>query len=99
MNIFDVFIRPVITEKATGAEKEGKYQFFVRQEATRIDIKIAFQKLYGVAASKVNVLRTSEKTRSSGRRRQVVKRHSMKKVIITTKAKKTIDISKPKFKS
>lgn len=98
MKTFDVFLRPVITEKATDKEKEGKYQFFVRKDVTKIDIKEAFEKLYGVDVVKVNVMRTSAKSRLNRVRRPTVKKAEFKKVIITTKGKKTLDVMKPKMK-
>lgn len=98
MNIFDVIIRPVITEKATGLEKDGKYQLLVRRQATKIDVKEAFKKLYGVEVLKVNSMHTAGKTRIGRSRKPVTKKHEFKKVIVTTKAKKTIDLIKPKLK-
>lgn len=95
---FNFILRPVITEKATGAEAKGKYQFFVRARATKIDVKNAFEKLYGVKAVKVNVINTAGKTRTGKTRRTITKKHELKKVIISTKGKKTIDIAKPKLK-
>lgn len=98
MKTFDIFLRPVITEKATANEKDGKYQFFVRKDATKIDIQEAFEKLYGVVVTKVNVMRTAEKSRIGKIRRPMMKKAEFKKVIITTKGKKTLDVMKPKMK-
>lgn len=95
---FDFFLRPVITEKATSSEKNGKYQFFVRKNTTKIVVRTAFEKLYGVKVSKVNVIRTASKTRAGKTRMPVMKKRELKKVIITTKGKKTLDIMKPKLK-
>lgn len=99
MEFFNLFLKPVVTEKATAAASSGKYEFFVRADATKISIKSAFTKLYGVPVSKVNVMRTAEKMRVSKNRMSTTKKHSYKKVIISTKGKKTIDIMKPKFKA
>lgn len=99
MKTFDVLIKPVITEKATSDEKEGKYQFFVRKDATKIDIKNAFQKIYGTQAIKVNVMVTAEKKRLGKNRQEMTKKHSLKKVIVTTKGRKAIDVMKPKMKA
>ena len=98
MQNFDLIIKPVITEKATAHEKDGKYQLFVRNDATKIDIKNAFKKLYGVDVIKVNVMRTAEKHRLTKSRSLSVKKPSYKKVIITTKGKKAVDMLKPKLK-
>jgi large subunit ribosomal protein L23 len=99
MNAFDLILRPVITEKATAFEKAGKYQFFVHKDATKIDIREAFEEIYGIEAVKVNVMRTPSKTKIGKIRRPVMKKHELKKVIVTTKGKKTLDITKPKIKS
>ena len=98
MNNFDFILRPVITEKATGAEAKGKYQFFIRDRSTKVDIKKAFEKLYGVKVVKVNVINTPEKNKLGKNRKPQIKKHALKKVIITTKGKKTIDVLKPKLK-
>ena len=99
MSDFTLFIRPVITEKATSFEKEGKYQFFVRKNATKIDVKTAFKKLYGVDVIKVNVMRTAQKMRMSKNRLPSVKKSEFKKIIVTTKGRKVVDVSKPKVKA
>lgn len=99
MSAFDIILRPVITEKATAGEKEGKYQFFVQKHASKIAVRQAFEMIYGIPAIKVNVIRTAAKTRMGKIRRPVMKKHEFKKVIVTTKGKKTIDATKPKIKS
>lgn len=98
MNNFDFILRPVITEKATSAEAKGKYQFFIRNRSTKVDIKKAFEKLYGVKVVKVNVINMPEKSKLGKSRKPQMKKHALKKVIITTKGKKTIDVLKPKLK-
>ena len=98
MKSFDLIIRPVITEKATALEKEGKYLFFVRKESNKVEIRRAFEKMYGEEVKKVNMMRTPGKTRSGRSRRVTVKKTPLKKVIITTKGKKAVDLMKPKFK-
>lgn len=96
--IQDLILKPVITEKATAGERMGKYMFFVRKHATKIDIAQAFKQLYGVKPTKVNVMRTAEKMKSGKNRMQIVKKHEFKKVIITAKSKKPIDLMKPVLK-
>lgn len=99
MNTLNLILRPVITEKATASEKAGKYQFFVQKNATKVSVRQAFEKLYGVKVSKMNMLRTAEKTKSGRSRIAVIKKHELKKVIITTQGKKTVDVAKPKLKA
>lgn len=99
MHNFDLFLKPVVTEKATSYEKEGKYQFFVRMSATKIAIKQTFKKLYGIDVVKVNIMRTAGKNKVGKNRMPVTKKPEYKKVIISTKGKKTIDVTKPKLKA
>lgn len=96
---FNLLQRAVITEKATAAQQEGKYQFFARKDATKVEIAQAFKKLYGVDVAKVNVMRTPGKQRTGRTRNIVTKKRECKKVIITVKGKKNIDVNKPKLKS
>lgn len=98
MNNLDLFLKPVVTEKATASEKASKYLFFVRKDATKIAIKSAFKQIYGVDAVKVNVMRTPGKTKMGRSRMPTTKKREFKKVIITTKSKKVIDPNKPKIK-
>lgn len=94
---FNFILKPVITEKATALEQSGKYSFFVRSNANKIDIKRAFEKLYGAKVIKMNIIRTASKSKFGGRK-LVLKKRELKKVIITTKDKKNIDLTKPKLK-
>lgn len=91
-------IRPVVTEKATSGEAKGKYQLVVHSSATKIDIKKAFKSLYGADVKKVNVMRTAGKTKIGRTRKPVTKKSEFKKVIVTTKDKKPLDLTKPKAK-
>ena len=98
MSNFNLLLRPVITEKATAGEKGGKYKFFVTNRATKIEVKETFKKLYGLEVSKINMMRTAKKTRTGKSRKPVTKKPEYKKVIITTKSKKNVDVMKPKLK-
>ena len=95
---FAIFLKPVVTEKATQAQAEGKYQFFVQKHATKIDVRNAFEKLYGVKISKINVMTTAGKTRTGKTRKPITKKHELKKIIVTIKGKKTLDLNKPSLK-
>ena len=98
MSHIHCIIRPVVTEKATSGEAKGKYQLVVHSSATKIDIKNAFKALYGADVTKVNVMHTAGKTKTGRTRKPVTKKATFKKVIVTTKEKKPIDLTKPKTK-
>lgn len=44
----DVLIEPVVSEKATELREQNKYVFIVRPDATKIQIKEAVRKLFNV---------------------------------------------------
>ena len=48
MNIEDVLIEPVISQKANALREQDKYVFIVRTDATKIQIKEAVKKLFNV---------------------------------------------------
>lgn len=98
MEILSNISGPVITEKATSQQALGKYQVKVRPNASKIEVAKAFKALYGVDVIKVNVMRTNEKYRIGKTRMPNVKKAAYKKMVITVKDKKAVDLSKPSIK-
>ena len=48
----EVLVKPLITEKMTDlSEKKGQYGFVVSRKATKVEVKAAVEKMYGVTAS------------------------------------------------
>lgn len=95
MNIQDIIIKPITTEKSTREAGIGKYSFIVREEATKIDVKNAIKKLYGLDIESVKIVKTPSKERMGAKRQMIIKRPEEKKAIITLKdKKKTLDINK-----
>ena len=50
----DIIIKPIITEKSAYAQSAGKYTFKVNKKATKVDVKMAVEKLFGVKVLGVN---------------------------------------------
>lgn len=95
MNINDILIRPVTTEKSTKESSLGKYTFIVNQKSTKIDVKNAIRKLYGLEVNIVRIVKIHPKYRTGAKKYQTEKRASQKKAIITLKdKKKTLDTNK-----
>ena len=65
MKEYEIIVRPHITEKSTDAAAIGSYTFVVDINATKIDIKNAVEKLFGVKVLSVNTVRYDGKKRSS----------------------------------
>ncbi|MFA5842944.1 MAG: 50S ribosomal protein L23 [Candidatus Gracilibacteria bacterium] len=91
MDLSQILLKPVVTEKSTREEAKGKYTFLVNDHATKIDIQNAIKMLYGVKVEKVSVRQVLEKTRLVGRGRVLTKRSAGKKITITLEKGKTLD--------
>jgi large subunit ribosomal protein L23 len=94
MNLHQVILKPVVTEKSSSAAAAGKYTFVVNKKATKIDVKNAIRTLYGVNVTKVNIIQTPRKIRLVGRGREIEKRQAVKKATITLTAGSKIDVYK-----
>jgi len=83
--IYDVLIRPLVTEKSSyQSSKLSQYVFVVAEEATRTMVKDAVETLFEVTVARVNVMNAPAKRgRRSKSRRLLVRRPSFKKAIVT----------------
>lgn len=90
MTEHDIIIRPIITEKTMTGTQNKKYTFEVDKKATKIDIKRAVEKLFGVQVNKVNTLHVRGQMRRQGRTQGYTR--SWKKAVVTlTDESKTIE--------
>lgn len=96
MQLTNVLIAPVVTEKSSDAQSKSKYTFRVNADATKIEIGKAVQKVYGVDVVSVNVIPVRKKERLVGRGKRMTKRPASKKAVVTVKAKQNIDFNKIK---
>lgn len=83
MDLYEVLRRPLITEKSTALQAQGKYAFEVAGEATKPQIKQAVEKAFKVGVTAVNVVTVPGKTRRLGRR--LLPARPWKKAIVTLK--------------
>ncbi len=83
MILENVIMAPVVTEKAIGLNQEGIYVFFINKDATKIDIKIAFDSLFGRKVSSVKIAKLPKKTRKAGRSGIMTKRQAKRKAYVT----------------
>jgi len=61
--MFNIILRPVITEKATALGERGQVVFSVAPQATKPEIKAAIEGLFGVRVLGVNILNAKGKTK------------------------------------
>ena len=71
MQIFDILRKPVVTEKSTLLQEEGRYTFEVAPSATKHQIKRAVEEAFGVEVLSVNTMNVRGKTRRFGPRTSV----------------------------
>jgi large subunit ribosomal protein L23 len=91
----DVLKRPIITEKMTALNKQGKYGFEVTMDANKIEIKKAVEKLYGVTVEDVRTMRCIGHKKSKSTRRGGItsgRTSTWKKAVVTVAEGEVIDI-------
>ena len=88
--VYDVLIRPIVTEATMTEIADKKYSFEVLPEATKPEIAAAVEKVFGVKVEKVNVINVKKKPKRLGVHSGYTK--SWKKAVVTLKAdSKTIE--------
>jgi large subunit ribosomal protein L23 len=93
MKALYTIIRPVITEKATKLAEKQQYVFYVHSKANKIDVKNSIKEMYGADVDKITSLITPAKKRQM--KRMMINKHGeLKKVIITLKGRKKLDVNK-----
>ncbi len=65
-SVYDIILKPVITEQSMEAVSEKRYVFFVLPTATKTEIKAAVEAIFSVKVEKVNTLRNDGKTKRQG---------------------------------
>ncbi|EKE25981.1 MAG: 50S ribosomal protein L23 [uncultured bacterium (gcode 4)] len=98
MNLFDIIKKPVITEKSQRWELTGIYTVIVDKNATKVDIKNAFNGLYGVKVESVNIVKTREKVRNTKTWIAMKKRPSVKAMVKLAWKERISDFIKLKIK-
>ena len=86
----DIIRKPYITEKSNAEIAQGKYTFVVDTKATKVEVKMAVEKLFGVKVLKVNTVNYEGKTKRMGV--HVGPRADWKKAIVSIPANQRIDL-------
>jgi large subunit ribosomal protein L23 len=90
MNSFDILRRPIVTEKSTLLQEQGRYSFEVAVRATKHEIKRAVEAAFDVKVLKVNTMNMKGKPKRFGPR--LVMQKSWKKAIVILAPGETITI-------
>jgi large subunit ribosomal protein L23 len=83
LQLYNVIKRPLVTEKNTALQAQGKYGFEVDTRANKVQIKQAVEKAFKVGVISVNVMSVRGRERRVGRR--VVAATAWKKAVVTLK--------------
>ena len=93
MHLYEVLRRPLITEKYTVLQAQGKYAFEVAGEASKPQIKQAVEKAFKVKVTAVNVMIVPGKRRRMARLgRRKMSSPSWKKAVVTLKEGDKIEL-------
>ena len=90
MHLYEVLRRPLITEKGSTLQAQGKYTFQVATEANKPQVKQAVEKAFNVKVLAVNVMMVPGKKRRVGRREVLTP--SWKRAIVTLKPGDKIEL-------
>ena len=89
-SVYDIILRPVLTEKTYDSIADKRYCFEVDIHAGKTEIKAAVEEIFGVKVASVNTLRQEGKIKRQGRTQG--RRPERKKAYVTlTKDSKGIE--------
>lgn len=94
LHLYDIILRPVITEKSTElAEAQNKYVFEVARKANKIQVKEAVEEIFDLEGKvvKVNTMVMPAKRGRRGRNTYIRSRQ-WKKAIVTLEEGVTIEL-------
>ena len=89
-SVYNVIIRPVVSERSFDLMNQNKYTFEVAKQAPKEEIADAVEKLFGVRVVKVNTISVKPKTKRV--RYQAGKTRSWKKAIVTVAEGDSIEL-------
>ena len=90
--IYDILVRPVVSEKSARLSESNGVVFEVAPCATKADVARAMQAIYGVKPTKVNIVITKGKVKTF-RGRSRGKQRDVKKAYVSLPADATLDLS------
>lgn len=91
MNIYDVILRPIVSERAMRLAEQGKYTFEVALTANKIQIREAVETIFKVDVVKVNTITVPGKRRRTWGRATYGRTSKRKKAIVTLKPGQRIE--------
>ena len=90
MDVRQILIAPVVSEKSYSLIEENKYSFRVHERAHKTQIRQAVEELFDVKVERVNVMKVQAKPKRRGLHRGT--RPGWKKAVVQLRAGDTIEI-------
>ena len=90
-SVYDIIIRPIITEQSMEQTDIKKYVFEVARDATKIEIRNAVEEIFGVTVDKVTTLNMQGKKKRTGRYPEGSRNAWKKAVVKLSDDSKTIE--------
>ena len=84
MEIQQVLVKPLITEKSTLLQEQGKYVFQIARKANKVLVKEAVERAFGVKVADVNICWVRGRQKRFGPRLSLTP--DTKKAIVTLRA-------------
>ena len=81
--VYDVIIKPVISERSMDDAQENKYTFHVATDANKTQVKHALEEIFDIEIEKVNIMNIPGKKKRQGRTTGMTA--AKKKAIVTLK--------------
>ena len=91
-NVYDIIIRPIITERSMASVAAKKYVFEVAPAAGKIEIKNAVEEIFSVKVAKVNTVNYDGKAKRLGAGRPGHRKSWKKAYVQLTSDSKTIEM-------
>jgi large subunit ribosomal protein L23 len=90
LNLEDVLLAPVVSEKSYAGIAEGRYTFKVHPDAHKTHVRQAVEKLFDVTVQRVNIVKVQAKPKRRGIHRGT--RSGWKKAIVQLREGESIEI-------
>ena len=92
MNLDQVIIKPLLSEKTTAETKFNRYFFRVNRLSNKNQIKQAIEKIFQVKVSKVRTINLKGKNKRSSSDRRTYQTSDSKKAIVELRKGEKIDL-------
>ncbi len=90
-SVYNVIVRPIVSERSFDLMEQGKYTFEVAKNAPKEEIADAVEKIFGVHVVKVNTMNVSGKKKRVRYQTPGMTR-SWKKAVVTLREGETIEV-------